>query len=246
MATLDLTFTPRALPGPAPVLAAHSAHIWRVDLGRPRAARANVLSPDERARADRMRHAGARRAFEEARTAARLILAAYTGEDAALLPIVIDPRGKPELDLPDAPRFNLSHSDTLALVAVTSAASIGVDVEMLRPTPRLEDLAARFFAPRETAALRALPPAERLEAFFACWTRKEAYVKAQGSGIADALAAFEVSLAPGEPARLLSMRDDDSVPSRTTLHAFRPAADSWGAVCILAPAIEVSGFDLTG
>jgi 4'-phosphopantetheinyl transferase len=244
MATLDLPFQRKTLPGPAPELGADAVHIWRVDLSGPMAARGNVLSPEEQSRAARIKHEGARSTFHRARTVLRLILGAYTGLDPAHLPIVIDGRGKPALDLPGAPFFNLSHTGALALVAVTRAAPVGVDIEIIRPAPRLDDLAARFFASGETAALRALPDAQRLDAFYACWTRKEAFVKAEGSGIANALSDFEVSVHPDEPARILSIKSDAASAGARTLHAFRPAPGAWGAVCLDAAPIEAIGFEL--
>ncbi len=243
MATLDLSFHRKTLPGPAPELGADAVHIWRIDLSGPMAARENVLSREEQSRAHMMKHEGARSTFHQARTALRLILAAYTGLDPAELPIVIDARGKPTLDVPGAPFFNLSHTNALALAAVSRAAPVGVDVEIIRPAPRLDDLAARFFASGETAALRALPDAQRLDAFYACWTRKEAFVKAEGSGIANALSAFEVSVSPDEPARIHSIKGDAGAAQTRTLHAFRPAPDAWGAVCIDAPLIDATGFE---
>lgn len=243
MATLNLPFQRLALPGPAPAPGADEIHIWRIDLSQPTAPRANVLSAVEAARAAAMRHEPSRETFLKARTALRLILSACTGVEPTRLPIVIDARGKPSLDLPLAPHFNLSHSGALAMIAISRAAPLGVDVEVLRPTPRFDDLAARFFAPSETAALRALPEAQRLDAFYACWTRKEAFVKADGSGIANSLAEFEVSLAPDAPARLLSIRGDAEAAGARTLHAFRPAPNAWGAVCIETPNATVTGFD---
>lgn len=243
MATLDLTFTRRALPGPPPKLRADAAHVWRIDLGAPMAGRANVLSADEMSRVLAFRHEGARSSFQMARIALRNILATYTGVAPARLPIVIDARGKPQLDLPDAPLFNLSHSGGLALLAITRAGAVGVDVELRRETPRFEDLAARFFARNESRALSAIPEAQRLDAFFACWTRKEAFVKADGAGIANMLQDFEVSLAPDAPARVLSVKGDADAALNTTLHAFRPAEDAWGALCVMAPDVTVSGYD---
>ena len=244
MATLELPFQRKTLPGPAPELGADAVHIWRIDLSGPMAARENVLSLEEQSRAAMMKHDGARSTFHQARTALRLILGAYAGLGPAQLPIVIDGRGKPALDLPGAPFFNLSHTNALALVAVTRAAPVGVDVENIRPAPRLDDLAARFFASGETASLRGLPDAQRLDAFYACWTRKEAFVKAEGSGIANALSNFEVSVAPDEAARILSIKGDAAAAQARTLHAFRPAPDAWGAVCIDAALIKATGFDL--
>jgi 4'-phosphopantetheinyl transferase len=245
MATLDLTYTPVALRREAPPLAADAAHVWRLRLDGAGDDPGACLSDAERRRAASMKHTGARASFVTTRIALRRILAAYTGVDAERLEIVIDARGKPSLDAHGAIHFNVSHSGGVGLVAVTRAATIGVDVETIRPLPRLDDIATRFFAPAEAAVLRALPEAERGDAFHACWTRKEAFVKAEGSGIAHAMAGFEVSVGPHEPARLLSIGNDALSAEAWTLHAFRPSPDAWGAVCIGAPGIGIAGFDLS-
>jgi phosphopantetheine--protein transferase-like protein len=113
-------------------------------------------------------------------------------------------RGRPDL------RFNVSHSDGLALYAIARGREVGVDVEQLRELPRAERIAERFFSTEETAALKAEPAERRVEAFFTCWTRKEAYIKARGDGLAHPLDQFAVSLVPGEPARLWVAGDGDA------------------------------------
>ena len=111
--------------------------------------------------------------------------------------------------------FNLSHSHGIALYALTRGREIGVDIEYFRPDVEAGKLAERFFSPREAAVLRALPEHLRREGFFNCWTRKEAYIKAEGKGMAIPLSAFDVSLTPGEPAALL--RTGKSSPSNFPL-----------------------------
>ena len=101
-------------------------------------------------------------------------------------------------------RFNLAHSHELALYAFTRGREIGVDIEYLRALPDADQIADRFFSARENATLQALPASQRRQAFFNCWTRKEAYIKAIGKGLSQPLDQFEVSLAPGDPARLLT------------------------------------------
>jgi 4'-phosphopantetheinyl transferase len=103
--------------------------------------------------------------------------------------------------------FNLSHSGDLALLGIACGREIGVDIERHRPEVNCEQLAEHFFAPVEVAALRALAPGERRAAFFACWSRKEAYIKAVGRGLSTPLDGFAVSLAPTAPAALLWARD---------------------------------------
>ena len=102
----------------------------------------------------------------------------------------------------------MSYSNGLALIAGTRHAALGVDIERVRSVPEADQIAAKFFSPREGAMLHAIPAEQKMEAFFHCWTRKEAYLKATGEGIADALPRIEVSLGPGQPARLLRINGD--------------------------------------
>lgn len=121
----------------------------------------------------------------------------------------------------DALRFNVSHSHGLALFALTRDREVGVDLEYVRSDLELEEIAARFFSPQEAATLRSLPAEMRTEAFFAGWTRKEAYIKARGEGLSLALDGFSVSLVPGEPAMLLNTRGDPSEAARWTLRELK-------------------------
>jgi 4'-phosphopantetheinyl transferase len=104
-------------------------------------------------------------------------------------------------------RFNVAHADDLAVYALTRNRDLGVDVERIASMPDATEIAVRFFAAAEIEALRALPPRLIDQAFFVCWTRKEAYIKALGDGLAHPLDQFAVSLAPGEPPRLSAVGD---------------------------------------
>jgi 4'-phosphopantetheinyl transferase len=114
-------------------------------------------------------------------------------------------------------QFNLAHSEDLALYAISSGRTVGIDVEQIRPGFADGTLAESFFAPREVAALRSLPPRDQERAFFACWTRKEAYLKARGEGLIMPLDAFEVSLLPGDTAALLQTPADPAEAARWSL-----------------------------
>ncbi len=133
-------------------------------------------------------------------------------------------------------RFNLTHSHGLALLAVTRGRDIGIDVEYLRDMERDgELLAERFFSPRETAALRSLPPELRREAFFHCWTRKEAYIKANGKGLSLPLDEFDVSLHPGEQAALLATQHDPDDARRWSMRSLLPADGYIAALTVEGP-----------
>lgn len=195
----------RSTPNPRPPgIDPGEVHVWEVDLERPReevARLESLLPPAEARRAARQPFEARRRDLVLSGVALRSILGGYLEADPAAARFVVDPGGKPRLDpgwtaTPLA--FNLSHSRGRALVAVTLEREVGVDVERLRRDLPIERLAARFFSPREAAALRSTPESVRPAAFFACWTRKEAFVKATGAGIfRQPLHAFVVSVEPG-------------------------------------------------
>jgi 4'-phosphopantetheinyl transferase len=212
--------------------------IWLVTLDRSAAAverlRA-ILTEDERKRADRFHfHHDAMR-WTVARATLRSILGETLGVEPGQVRFVYGERGKPELAEPFARsgvRFNLSHSAGLALCALTEQRRIGVDIERVRPLADLERLADLTFSPRERAAIRRLAPEFRHEAFFNCWTRKEAYIKAIGEGLAHPLDRFSVSLVPGAPARLECVDDDPAEAKAWMLEALAPSPGYTAAVIV--------------
>lgn len=173
--------------------------IWRARLDlEPRrlAELRSYLTPAERAREARFARPAGRACFAAARGQLREVLAARLGMDPGAVPIIAGAHGKPCLDpgagLDDV-RFNLSHSGALGLVALAEGREIGVDVERDDARRRLERVAARFMSPREIDAWRAIPGAEeRVTAFVATWTRKEAYAKGIGEGLGVRLAEHEL------------------------------------------------------
>lgn len=222
-------------PKDPPPLDAGSLHVWAVPLDEPPErvqSLARVLSADEAERARRFRFPIHRCRFIVARGVLRHLLARYTGETPGALTFRYGSRGKP--DLPSHPHlhFNLSHSGGMALVGVTRLGPVGVDVEQVRTFEDMEEIARRFFSPREFGRLSTLPSEVRPEAFFNCWTRKEAYVKAVGEGLALPLDCFDVSLAPGEAPRFLAFRDPAESPDRWSLYHLQPAPGYVGAVAL--------------
>lgn len=220
-------------------------HVWRtfVDLpDRGVAALHDVLAPGERTRARRFRFERDRRRFTVARGVLRRLLGRYLQVDPAAVEFRYGVHGKPSL--PEGAddrgvRFNLSHSRGLALHAFAVGREVGVDVERLRPDTDVTRAARRFFSPAEADALAGVAPGRRREAFFECWTRKEAFVKARGEGVALGLRRFDVSLRPGEPAALLRFEGDPAEPARWSLCALAPGEGYKAAL-----AVEGSGWDL--
>jgi len=142
--------------------------------------------------------------------------------------------------------FNLAHAAGLALYAVINDREIGVDLERVHPVTEMDQIAERFFSAQESAALRALPPDQRQEAFFNCWTRKEAYLKASGEGLAQPLDQFSVSLRPGEPAKLVSIAGDFQEASRWFIQAFSPADGYVAAVAVQGQGWHLKYWDYNG
>ena len=192
---------------------------------------APLLSSEESRRSDRFRHRRHRDRYVIGRATLRRLLAAYLGGDPATLDLRPGPFGKPELAGVQSGGplyFNLSHSNGVAAYVFTGEGEIGVDVEERRAIPEPEDLAERYFSPQETLALRAQPARSRADAFLRGWTRKEAFLKARGDGLQFPLDRFSVSLAPGEPARLLGIDGDPRASNRWTI-AELPMGDGYYA-----------------
>jgi 4'-phosphopantetheinyl transferase len=192
------------------------------------------LSSDERQRAERFRFQRDRRRFIVARALLRILIGRYLQKEPAQVQFNYGPNGKPSLAGDDnaALRFNLSHSEGLALYAVTRGREIGVDVEYIGKNLDIGTLAERFFSPREIAALKSLPDHEKHRAFFACWTRKEAYLKARGDGLSVALDSFSVLLNPDEPPVLLSVEGDPEETSRWSLLELDPGPSYVAALAV--------------
>jgi len=167
-----------------------------------------LLCPAERYRASRFHFELHRNRFIVGRSSLRLILGHYLEVDPKLIEFVYGPQGKPALTprtKNDDVQFNLAHADSVGLVAITRTAAIGVDIERIRPLSDMNQLVRRFFSPRENRAFQKLAAELKPAAFFNLWTRKEAWLKATGQGIAHYLHQVEVSFLPGEPARLLGL-----------------------------------------
>ena len=181
----------RCLWSPPPIfpsLCGNDVHVWCAHLDSAVFAPwlAPILSPDERARALRFRFDHHRTAYVTGRGMLRLLLGRYLDSDPARLSFVPSPMGKPALAVEhnrDSIRFNVSHSNDLVLYAVTRDQEVGVDLEHVRPLADMEKIAKRFFTARECAVLELISPEARETAFYTCWTRKEAYLKALGGGL---------------------------------------------------------------
>lgn len=223
---------------PGRPLSPREVRVWRVALGRPAGQVGELetlLSDDERRRADGFRFEKDRGHYVVARGTLRLILGGCLSRPPARLRFSYNAFGKPFLADESAAgglRFSLSHSRGMALYALTRGREIGVDVEHMQPDVRVAEIAARFFSPREVEALDSLPTGARRRAFYTCWTRKEAYIKARGQGLSLPLDNFTVTIKQGERAALLDVVNEPSESARWRLHDLTPGADYAAAVAV--------------
>ena len=205
-------------------LSSDEVHVWRIELDTESfrtTAWEVLLSGDEQERARRFRFSRDRIRFSTTRGLLRLVLSAYLQTDPRALCFCYSSTGKPALDSrhESSMKFNVSHSEDMALFAITEEREIGVDVERVRFDFDLDTIAERFFSVAEQDTFMAIPESDKLKAFFNCWTRKEAFVKAKGGGLSLPLDQFDVSLTPGQPARLLATRPDPAEADRWSMMA---------------------------
>ena len=193
-----------------------------------------ILSPEERARAERFRFPADRRRFVARRSQLRVLLGRRLGVEATDVVFAHGEHGKPMLDPRHhghALRFSASHSGGLAVVAV-SALEVGVDVERIRPLADADDIVARYFSPGERRAFKAVPAPERPRAFLSAWTLKEAYLKAAGDGLGRGLGRFTVTMAHDDSPRLLDDLDRPPGAPPCALYRFEPAQGYLGALAV--------------
>ena len=206
--------------------------VWLISLAQPSAADgsfADVLSSTERERAARFKFDKHRRPFVVAHAALRSILSQYLNTAPVDLPFVSGINGKPSL-APELSgsglQFNLSHSHEMALLGVTRGREIGVDIEWIKEDYGFDEVAERFFTAKEVAELRALSIHLQRQAFFKCWTSKEAFLKAKGTGLSGKLDEVKITLSDEQRVRI-----DASVPG-WTLSELNPGGSYEAALVI--------------
>ena len=206
-------------------------HVWTVELTRiPFLAEA--FSRDEHERAARLDSEESRGRFRAARSALRMVLASYLKLSPSALVFGQTEFGKPFLINPEAEGilFNLSYAGNLAVIAVARDREVGIDIEPVRQESESMDIAEQCFSVAEIYTLTGLDPDARAVAFFNCWTRKEAYTKARGEGRSVPWVQFDVSLAPGVRAAMLSNRIDKEEITRWVVQDLQLPPDYTGAV----------------
>jgi 4'-phosphopantetheinyl transferase len=225
-------------------LGMNEVHVWRISLAtssRTLQQVGQVLTEEEHAKAQRYYFEKDRNHWTIARGTLRILLGKYLQTDPRTIRFGSNEYGKPHLEYPilQPPfQFNISHSGDLALYAFTRSRELGVDVEYKREID-YDELAKYSFSPQEQAKLLPLSNEQKHIAFYNCWTRKEAYIKARGMGLSLPLNLFDVSLLPEEPTALLQSREDPREVERWSMQALEPGTGYAGAL-----AVEGTGWKL--
>lgn len=240
------------LPLRAPLhLTEAEVHVWRAGLDGLASFEPHwlsLLSPDEQDRAKSFRFPAPQRRFVITRGLLRGLLGSYLNIDPRAVCLRRLDKGKPVLDgqpANGALQFNVSHSENVALLAFSLGHEVGVDVELVCRNAGIEDLAQRFFSESEKACLATLPPQQKHQAFFHCWTRKEAFIKAVGLGLSLPLHQFDVSLAPDQPAQLLATRPDPKERERWSLWTIDAGPEYAAALAVRGTNLRVVTRDVS-
>ena len=213
-------------------------HIWCASLNQAPASFQRLeqtLSKDEHLKAERFYFDQDRKHFIVGRGVLRIILNRYLGFKPNWFDFSYNSHGKPYLTKKFGDgnfKFNLAHSHELALYAFTRVSEIGVDIEYIKFFIDINQIAIRFFSANEYTIFSNLPTSQKREAFYNCWTRKEAYIKAIGDGLVHPLDKFDVSLAPGEQARLIRVEGKPEEASRWSLVSLTPAPNYVAALAV--------------
>ena len=236
-----------AAPTEQLALTGSAVHVWRATLRLPEAQVARLaclLNAEEQARARRLRFEDKRQSFVAARGILRSILGRYLGISPQQIQFSYTAHGKPELAASHTTelQFNLAHSGDLALVALANGRPIGVDLESLRPIEAIDQIVAGYFSLAERAAFQQLPLEHRLTAFFAAWTRKEAYLKARGEGLTLPLDQAEVAFLPSEAPTLSADGQRPSGATSWVLLDLDTAPGYRAALAVLGPVGELAAW----
>jgi 4'-phosphopantetheinyl transferase len=244
-----ISLDPWVSPPRQPELEPNDIHVWRVSL---RAASIHakslfeLLTPDEVDRALRFHFQRDRDRFVIVRGVLRILLSIYIRIPPEQIRLQYSTYGRPSL-APDQSDtlldFNVSHSQELALLAFSQGQAVGIDLEYVRQDIVHEQIAEHFFSAQEVASLRALPGDLQAAAFFNCWTRKEAFIKATGEGLSRPLDQFSMSLVPDEAARLLAIQGQPEEVPKWFIQSLEPGSGYAAALVAQRPVEHIHHWD---
>jgi 4'-phosphopantetheinyl transferase len=210
-----------------------SIHVWPIRISPSIAVVARFerfLTADERARAARFKFRHLQHSFLISRGILRALIGRYIGTPPGSIRFAYGPAGKPSLETQGPIRFNASRSGNLAVFALTRGCELGIDIERIRIVEDIQSITDRLFCPEETEELMSMTTKQRERAFFLCWSRKEAYVKATGDGLSMSLTSFRVSVHPSQPARFIHIARDANAANEWSLHDLALSSDCAAAL----------------
>lgn len=219
-------------------------HLWSVDLSAPPAPisfYASLLSSDEQQRADRFYFQKHKDQFIVGRGLLRELIGKYAKVNPRNITFSYNQFGKPGFEQQAELKFNLSHSNGLAIIGFTIQMEIGLDLEKIDPAINVRQIARHFFAANEQKQIQELPADQQAAAFFKCWTSKEAFIKAHGQGLSLPLDQFEVEVIPDQPAAIKAVHWDLKPANTWDILGFVPR-ESFLAALVCDQKIEKVSF----
>ncbi len=220
---------------PKIVLEPSTVHVWNCSFKKNRknlSEYLKLLSSDEKQRSGRFKFEKDRNCFIITRATLRLLLSIYLKKDAKEIRFDYTSYGKPKLATSEKLKFNVSHSVDMAAFAFIEGQEIGVDIEKIKKDFNVLELAQSFFSKTEITALHKLPKEDLERAFFRCWTRKESFIKAEGSGLSFPLNQFAVSVDSDNTALLLETKWNEDEKNEWSLRSFQPAKGYIAAIAV--------------
>lgn len=214
----------------------HEAHIWSINMDQVTIKTLqhfyNTLSTDEQQRVSKFKFVKDRTTFAIARASLRTLSGKYLNMDPKEIKFHYGKFGKPQFHHTTSLKFNVSHSGNNVIIGFVQDYDVGVDVEEIKDNPDLLDIAKQFFSKSEVAALEEIPTTDRYNAFYRCWTRKEAFIKAKGNGLSYPLDSFSVSLDHNSEAKLESLDSDPKEKSTWNMFSFKPHENYIAAMAV--------------
>lgn len=216
----------------------------------------SLLSPDEVRRAERFYFERDRNRFIIGHGLLRFLLGGYLNMNPAEIVFVYGEYGKPSLKPVETNKvleFNVAHSQDLVLYAFNWDRKVGIDVEYMIPLADMDDFARQFFSPKESQFINSLSGKQKEDAFFKTWTCKEAFMKANGTGLTIPINQVEITLSANEEVRLNSIGSDNDELARWHLELFEPisgyqaamAVEGYDGRCFFRSYPTISLFDLS-
>lgn len=225
----------------------HQIHVWSINVSNVPENFQNsyygLLSPNERSRVSKLRFLKDQRTFIIARGVLKKLSGYYLNIDPKMVDFEYEKFGKPRYRNNSPIKFNVSHSGNLILIGFTKDYELGVDIEYIKEDFNMMEIARNFFSKQEIRSLERLPTKEKPIGFYRCWTRKEAIIKAIGTGLSFPLDSFAVSLDHDLNALLQTTTWNPSEKKNWTLHSFRPNKKYMAAIAIKTKKSSYQLFD---